>query len=92
MNQVVLVGRIVKQELKENELYLTISVSKPFKNDKGEYEINLISCLLKGAIADNTNKFCNENDIVGIKGCLENKEDRLYVLAEKVTFLSSKSG
>lgn len=91
LNQVVLVGRIVKFEVKEKDMFLTVNVSKPFKNSKGEYEINSIPCLLKGVVADKTKEYCNENDIVGIKGSLESQEDKLYVLADKITFLSPKS-
>ncbi len=92
LNQVVLVGRIVKQEAKEKDLYLTVAVAKSFKNNKGEYESNLIPCLLKGFIATTTQQYCNKDDVVGIKGSLENVKDKLYVLVDKLTFLRSKSG
>ncbi len=91
LNQVVLVGRIVKQEAKGKDLYLTVAAAKSFKNNKGEYESNLIPCLLKGFIAATTQQYCNKDDIVGIKGSLENVEDKLYVLVDKVSLLSSKS-
>lgn len=85
LNQVVLVGRIEK--LEKNNLIL--KVSKSFKNDKGIYESDLIPCVINGNIAKATNEYCNIGDVIAIKGTLEYK-DKLYVLADKVSFLSSK--
>ncbi len=85
MNYVVLVGRI--KELEETNLLL--KVNKSFKNENGIYESDLIPCVIKGNIAKATNEHCNIGDVVGIKGTLENK-DKLYVLADKISFLSSK--
>ena len=51
-------------------------------------------------IAENTAEYCKKGDIVGVKGRLQsssfekedgNKEFRTQVMAEKVTFLSSRS-
>ncbi len=91
MNQVVLVGRIVDIELKEDNLNgcLTISVSKPYKNDKGVYETTLIPCIVIGNMVNVTQEYCKKGNIVGIKGSLENKDDKLYVMIEKLSFLKS---
>lgn len=91
LNHVVLVGRLVDIKSKGNRDYVTLSVSKTYKNDKGVYEVDLIPCVLNGNIALATKENCKINDVLGIKGSLENKENKLYVLAEKVSFLSSKT-
>lgn len=91
LNHIVLVGRLADIKTEENKSYITLSVSKPHKNAEGVYEVDLIPCVLNGYIANATKENCKKDDILAIKGSLENKENRLYVKAEKVTFLSSKT-
>ena len=104
LNQAVLVGRIVQEpELKETEkgnvTNITLAVPRSFKNSNGEYETDFISCVLWKDVAENTVEYCKKGDLVGIKGRiqtrdveLEDETHRKYVevVAEKVTFLSSK--
>ena len=86
----------------ENKKYAVISLAIPrsFKNAEGEYETDFIDCSLWNSIAENTAEYCKKGDIVGVKGRLQTsnyeKEDgskvfKLDVVAEKVTFLSSRS-
>ena len=106
LNQVVLVGRLTKDlEVKELEdgkkvTNLTLAIPRSFKNAEGEYETDFIDCSLWNSIAENTAEYCKKGDIVGVKGRLQsssfekedgNKEFRTQVMAEKVTFLSSRS-
>ena len=98
LNQTVLVGRIVeiadiKEEKNERKsTIITIAVTRCYKNIKGEYDADLINCILWNAIATNTIEHCQKGDIIGIKGRLEANENKeLQVIAEKVTFLSSKN-
>ena len=104
LNQAVLVGRIVREpELKETEkgnvTNITLAVPRSFKNSNGEYDTDFISCVLWKGVAENTVEYCKKGDLVGIKGRiqtrdieLEDETHRKYVevVAEKVTFLSSK--
>ena len=104
LNQAVLVGRIVREpELKETEkgnvTNITLAVPRSFKNSNGEYDTDFISCVLWKGVAENTVEYCKKGDLVGIKGRiqtrdveLEDESHRKYVevVAEKVTFLSSK--
>lgn len=106
LNQTVLVGRIVKDpELIDTETgkkvsNLTIAVPRSYKNKDGEYDTDFIDCTLWSGLAENTVEYCKKGDLVGIKGRLETevyeKEDNSTVkntklVAEKVTFLSSKN-
>ena len=106
LNQVVLVGRLTKDlEVKELEdgkkvTNMTLAIHRSFKNAEGEYETDFIDCSLWNSIAENTAEYCKKGDIVGVKGRLQsssfekedgNKEFRTQVMAEKVTFLSSRS-
>ena len=106
LNQVVLVGRLTKDlEVKELEdgkkvTNMTLAIPRSFKNAEGEYETDFIDCSLWNSIAENTAEYCKKGDIIGVKGRLQsssfekedgNKEFRTQVMAEKVTFLSSRS-
>ena len=104
LNQVVLVGRLVKDpELVETETNkkmsrVTLAIPRSFKNMDGEYETDFINCIMWDAIAKSAVEYCNKGDIVGIKGRIQSsvveKDDgkKYYVdvIAERVTFLSSK--
>ena len=106
LNQVVLVGRLTSDlEAKEVEdgkkvTNMTLAIPRSFKNADGEYETDFVECTLWNSIAENTAEYCKKGDIVGVKGRLQTnnyeKEDgskvfKLDVVAEKVTFLSSKT-
>ena len=106
LNQVVLVGRLTKDlEVKELEdgkkvTNMTLAIPRSFKNAEGDYETDFIDCSVWNSIAENTAEYCKKGDIVGVKGRLQsssfekedgNKEFRTQVMAEKVTFLSSRS-
>ena len=104
LNQAVLVGRIVKDpELKDTEkgkvTNITLAVPRSFKNMNGEYDTDFISCVLWKGVAESTVEYCKKGDLVGVKGRIQTntKEDEngdkktfMNIVAEKVTFLSSK--
>ncbi len=105
LNQMVIVGRLVRDpELRETEsgkkiTNITLAVPRSYKNVKGEYETDFIDCVLWTGIAESTSEYCKKGDILGVKGRIQTRsietedEKRRYVtevVAEKVTFLSSK--
>lgn len=105
LNQIVLVGRLVADpELSETEngrkvTTITLAVQRSFKNSEGLYEADFIKCVLWNGIAASTTEYCKQGDIVGVKGRLQvtsyedknnEKKYNTEVIAEKVTFLSSK--
>lgn len=105
LNQVVLVGRLtddIEVATKENGKKVTsliLAVQRTFKNVDGVYETDFIKCTLWNAVASSTSEYCHKGDIVGIKGRIQvnsyedkdgNKKYSTEVIAEKVTFLSSK--
>ena len=105
LNQVVLVGRLVwdlkvnKTESGKKVTTLRLAIPRSYKNVDGNYETDFVDCVLWDNIASNTANYCKKGDIVGIKGRIqsrslddENKNHELEVVAEKVTFLSSRSG
>lgn len=104
LNQTVIVGRIVRDpELKETDTgkkvtNITVAVPRSYKNINGEYETDYIPCVLWKGVAESTSQYCKKGDLVGIKGRIQSRsyeieEDKKFVvelIAEKVTFLSSK--
>ena len=46
--------------------------------------------MLWNGICDNVKDYCKKGDILGVKGRIEVKDDKVIIVAEKVTFLSSK--
>lgn len=105
MNQIVLVGRltsdpeIITTENEKQMSAITIAVTRSFKNTDGIYESDFIRCILWNNIALNTCEYCHTGDVVGVKGRLQTRsyedenKNRKYiteVIAEKITFLSSK--
>ena len=104
LNQVVLVGRLVRDpELQmtdsgKKRSTVTLAVSRGYKNHDGVYDTDFFDCTLWTGIAENTSEYCKSGDVIGVKGrlqtwVLENedgtKTKKMEIIAEKVTFLSS---
>lgn len=100
LNQVILVGRLVQDpEIKELEngirtSYITLAVSRSYKNSDGIYETDFIPVRLYKGIAENTTEYCKKGDVIGVKGRIQTKQEEnkniIEIIAEKVTFLSSR--
>ena len=106
LNQVVLVGRLVREpELQKSEnnkqyMIVTLAVPRSFKNSSGEYETDFVDCILWEGVAKSTCSYCHKGDIVGVKGRIQTRaveqddKSKKYftdIIAERVTFISSKS-
>ena len=104
LNQTVLVGRLVKEpELFTTEgghkmTGITLAVPRSYKNADGTYDTDFIPCILWRGVAENAVEYCHKGDLLGVKGRLQSrvieddntKKDVMEVVAEKITFLSSK--
>ena len=98
LNQIVLVGRITKTpEMMENQdgskfAIINLAIPRTFKNENGEYDTDFIDCTLWKDIAENVCEYCKKGDMVGIRGRIQNLNNtaQLQLIAEKVSFLSSK--
>lgn len=104
-NNVILVGRLVANaEVKitdsgKKSADIVLAVNRSLKNEEGIYETDFIDCRLYGEVAEQTSYWCKKGDIVGVRGRLEtyntitednNKQKHTIVIAERITFLSSK--
>ena len=93
LNQIVLVGRLTRDMVVNKS-----DKGVKFKNSEGTYDTDFIECTAFDAIAENTCEYCSKGDIVGVKGRVQSrvvekddkKEYLTEIIAEKVTFLSSK--
>ena len=104
LNQIILVGRLTRNiqvHKSENGIKVaTISLAIPrsFKNSDGNYDTDFIDCIAFDNVAENTSEYCTKGDIVGVKGRVQSrvtevddkKEYLVDIIAEKITFLSSK--
>lgn len=95
LNQTLMVGRIVDTPVLVEEdgkkfTILKLSVPRSFKNEEGEYENDVIPVKLLNSIAETTIEYTKQGDLIGVKGRLEMTDSGLQVIADKVTFLSSK--
>lgn len=104
VNQIILVGRLVKTpelELTDSGKKIstiTLAVPRTYKNLNGEYETDFIDCTLWTGVAENTSEYCKTGDILGVRGRIQSriieKDDgtkykKMEIIAEKVSFLSS---
>lgn len=103
-NIIYLIGRLTKdvELVKEGEkdvAKITLAVQRNYKNEEGIYEVDFIPVTLWYGVAQNTAEYCHKGDLVGIKGRMQRYNGNDYtanglpileIIAEKVTFLSSK--
>lgn len=85
LNQVVVVGRLVKEPTKEE---LVISVTRNYKNKDGEYDSDIMKIYHK--IPSIIEQNVHEGDLVGVKGRIESENETIKIIGEKLTFLASK--
>lgn len=104
LNQIILVGRLTrditvnKSENGYKVATISLAIPRSFKNSDGDYDTDFIDCTAFDNIAENTSEYCSKGDIVGVKGRVQSrvieKDDKkeyiMEIIAEKVTFLSSK--
>ena len=104
LNQIILVGRLTrditvnKSEKGVKIATISLAIPRSFKNSEGIYETDFVECVAFEGTAENTSLYCSKGDIVGVKGrlqtrVLENDNEKKYIMevvAEKITFLSSK--
>ncbi|MEE3343589.1 MAG: single-stranded DNA-binding protein [Bacilli bacterium] len=103
LNQVVLVGRLVKTpELKITDngkkiSRITLAVPRNYKNMDGEYDTDFLDCTLWTNVAENTSEYCQTGDMIGVKGRIQTrviqnedgtKKKKTEIIAERVTFLA----
>ena len=87
-NMVYLIGRIASELENKEEQVFNVAVQRTL-NEEGIYETDIIPVLIKGTISTTTYKYCKKGDLVGVKGQLYTIDNKLIVMVEKLSFLSS---
>ena len=105
INTVTLVGRLTKDpELRYTQTgkgvaTFTLAVTRPFKNQNGDYESDFINCQTWGKAAENLANYMRKGSKVGVVGRIQtrnyenNEGRRVYVtevVADSVQFLEPK--
>lgn len=95
LNQVIVIGRLTETPQNENgKAIITLAVPRSYKNQEGEYETDFISFTTMQGNASNVVEYCKKGDIIGVKGRTQSTKMAsgcsLELVAEKITFLSSK--
>lgn len=83
LNNLVLVGKII--EVKNDMFYL--EVQRSYRNYVGIYDADVFVCNIWSGIKDSLSNSCIKDDIIAIKGRLENKDNRIMIIVERVAFL-----
>ncbi|TDQ36094.1 single-strand binding protein [Aureibacillus halotolerans] len=107
MNQILLIGRMTRSpELRYTSsdgvavANFTLAVNRPFKNNKGEYDADFMSCTAWRTLAETTAEFCTKGSLVAVTGRLQNdsyeneegkKVFQLEIIANSVQFLEPKN-
>ena len=106
LNQVIIAGRLTREpEVRESEngkrySNVTVAVPRSYKNADGVYETDFVDCVLWDGVASTTAEYCHKGDVIGVKGRIQTsdyeteegeKKKSTQIIAEKITFLSSKS-
>lgn len=81
MNQVVLIGRLVKDFIQKEDMF--VSKIRLTNNDANE-----ISFRITNSMYENLKQFIRVDSIIGIKGHLIGSKNGLRLIADKITFLN----
>lgn len=89
INLVTFVGRINYIYTEDN--ILEIKCNKViYKDDiKVSEEDVYIPVIVGDSMMKHIQQYCNINDVVGVKGWLKNRDEKLVVMADKLTFLTA---
>ncbi|MBU9712797.1 single-stranded DNA-binding protein [Evansella tamaricis] len=105
LNQVILIGRIVKDPVVNNTkegtavTRLTLAVRRPFKNHEGNYDTDFVTCTAWKKLAETSADYCTKGSLVCVTGrvqvrtydIMENKRMTISeIVAENITFLQLK--
>lgn len=88
LNKFMLLGRITRIEQGK----VMVAIPRPYKNELGIYDTDIVSITIKENIDETIREYCRKDDLIGIQGNIACLDSNLELVAEKVTFLSSKKG
>lgn len=94
MNTVILIGHLVCDPHSitidgKTKIVTDIAVRRNYKNSDGEYVEDFIPVTIWQGVASQICELCKKGDTIAVKGIIR-YDDKLEIVAEKVTFLSRK--
>lgn len=96
MNNLVLVGRIVRQPelIEENEhkcCYITLAITRNYKNIMGLYETDFIDVKVPYPMCNGVVDYCCKGDAIGVRGVVERlpKYKNMRIVAREISFINS---
>ena len=109
MNKVILIGRLTADpELRHTQSGIascrfTVAVNRKFKNDKGEYEADFITCVAWRQTAEFVSRYFSKGKMIAVEGTLHtgSYQDKNYpdvkhyttdVYVDNVEFCGDKGG
>ena len=109
MNKTILIGRLTADpELRQTQsgvasCRFTVAVNRKFKNDKGEYEADFITCVAWRQTAEFVSRYFSKGKMIAVEGTLHtgSYQDRNYpdvkhyttdVYVDNVEFCGDKGG
>ena len=91
MNNLILVGKLKsKCEKVDNHYEFLIGVKRIFKDDNGEYQEDTFK-VVTIIHSDLIEEALQVGNTVGVRGSLREDNGNVYVFADKLTFLSTKT-
>lgn len=97
INQLLVVGRLNEEpqiettESGAKKCIIKVKVIRSYKNADGEYDADIIPCTLWYGVAEQTAKYCKPGCLIGVRGRIQMTEDKMELIAEKISFLSEKA-
>ena len=107
MNKAIIIGRLVRDpEMRTttsgvNSTTFTVAVSRNYTNPNGERDTDFLNCVAWRKQAENIAKYCTKGSQVAVEGRIQTRNydaqdgTKRYVtevIADNVTFLSSRAG
>jgi single-stranded DNA-binding protein len=86
LNQVILVGKLKKVFKEESQYYLILEVEKDFRENDGILKVEKIKCSVWRGIADSVEDYYHPGQYLMLVGRLENINNELIVIGEKINF------
>lgn len=105
INNVVLVGRITRVELRMSDsgkayTNFSLAVNRAFKGQDGKQQADFINCIVFGKQAENLARYCGKGSMIGVLGSIQtgkyqgkdgNTVFTTDIMVQNVQFLDTKS-
>ena len=77
-----------------DKVTIEILIQRDYKEEKGGYGTGFVDVAINGTRARTAIEYCKKGDIIGVKGSIRSEKSndirKMILVAERVTFLSSK--